>query len=252
MKKIAVIPIRDDSTRLERKATGFKLYKNFTPIECIMKRLELSKRLDDIIFISPATAINKSIEKICKKNGYKYYAGSTNDISRRALEAVEYSDCCMVDITGDCPLVDPLQVDRLLFEYERNKKDGEYLYITNILTRSYPDGFDIQVFDSKLLELARNISIDKKEITNYGWDIMHYSGYINACFRILNFPASEEYWFPRWGLTLDYQDDVFLLQKVYQHFDNFKFTCEDVIEFIKKNENILKINEECERKISGE
>ena len=259
---IAIIPIRDDSTRLPRKATGLKLYKNYTPLECIIKRLNYSKSIDQIIFIMPDMPENDNIVKIINK--YKNnkiplssYKGSINDISGRALEAIDYNvDNTIINITADCPLVDPFQIDFLIKMYGNKKtqynNDFPAIYVSNVITRSFPDGFDIQVYDGTLLEVSRDIAINKKITTNMGWDIVNYSGYIQDHFKMFNYPATEEFWYPEWGLTLDYKEDSELLKIIYKHFDRFDFTYQEVIDFLKQNPNLLEINKNCRRNIPGE
>lgn len=268
---IAIIPIRDDSTRLEKKATGFYLYKNYTPLECITERLLLSELLDKIIFIMPDTSENdnivKSINKKRRRNKEKKYhkvysyKGSINDISGRALKAIDYyktqENNLIINITGDCPLVDPHMIDDLINKYTKNKSldynngyDNYYL-ISNVLTRSWPNGFDIQIYDEDLLDLSWRIALDKKINTQLGWDIVNYSGYINEEFNLLNFPAPEPYFYPEWGLTLDYKEDIEVINAIYNHFDSFNFTAEQVINYLKDNMHILEINKHCRRNIPG-
>lgn len=257
MSNIAIIPIRDDSTRLKKKATGFCLYKNYTPLECMIERLLLSRQIDQIIFIMPDTKEN---DKICKAiDGLKfnlhpyskiyYFKGSINDISGRALEAINFDHHkTIINITADCPLIDPKQIDFLLFMHKRFLDKPSY--ITNVLTRSWPDGFDIQIYDSSLLWKAWTIARDKKETTNMGWDIVNYSGFMRP-FNIKNYPASEDYFFPEWGLTLDYKEDIEVISAIYNHFDSFDFTAEQVIDYLKDNMYILDVNKHCRRNIPG-
>ncbi len=261
---IAIVPIRDDSTRLPRKATGFKLYKKYTPLECIIERLNLSMNIDKVIFIVPDTKENDNICNIisnyenCKKQNYlNFYKGSVNDISGRALSAINYlcdnDDNLIINITGDCPLVDPAQIDSLIKQYYYNKEcdENEYYFITNVLTRSFPDGFDIQIYDQKLLELSYRIALDKKEVTQLGWDIINYSGYINEYFKIFNYPASEKYFYPDWFLTLDYKEDAEVIRNIYNYFGGFDFTVEQVVDYVKSNLGILEVNKKCRRNIPG-
>ena len=73
----------------------------------------------------------------------------------------------IVELTGDCPLIDPKVIDEIVNHYLKNNYD----YVSNTTFRSYPDGFDVEVFSRKLLE-----SIDKK--TSKSYDREHVSSYI--------------------------------------------------------------------------
>lgn len=263
---IAIIPIRDDSTRLPNKATGFKIYNKLTPMECLAERLLLSEKIDHILFLVPFTKendylINKINSISIEETKIKVFSGNINDISKRALEGVKEicfypEETVLVNLTGDCPLIDPFQIDYLIdkFMEEKTKNLKQYLYISNVVTRSYPDGFDIQIYDYTLLKLTRYISLDKKQTTNLGWDIINYSGYLHDIgfdLKILNYPASEELWHPEWGLVLDYEEDIEVIKSIYNHFDRFDFTLEEVIYYIENNQQIL-TNKYRRRKIPGE
>ena len=50
-----------------------------------------------------------------------------------------------MQITGDCPLIDPVIVDKVINLYFKYRLD----YCSNALKRSYPDGMDVSVFSFK-------------------------------------------------------------------------------------------------------
>ena len=69
-------------------------------------------------------------------------------------------------ITGDCPLVDPILVDKILKVYRKNNFD----YVSNVEKRSFPDGMDTEVFSFKKLQKANKILIsksDREHVTKY-------------------------------------------------------------------------------------
>ena len=50
-------------------------------------------------------------------------------------------------ITGDCPLVDPPLIDKILGFYLENNYD----FVSNTIIPTYPDGLDIEIFSLKSL-----------------------------------------------------------------------------------------------------
>ena len=48
----------------------------------------------------------------------------------------------IVEVTGDCPFVDPLMVDQYIEILKNNYLD----YVSNNIVSTYPDGFYVQVF----------------------------------------------------------------------------------------------------------
>ena len=255
----AIIPIRNDSTRLPQKATGIELYGSGTALDCMIERVSRSKHIQKIIFIMPDTKANDIIlDELYDLNNnvsipISAFKGSINDITGRALKAINWSPkTTIINITADCPLVDPVMIDDMIDKYINFQSDIEPMYISNTITRSWPDGFDIQIYDSELLLDVYPIALGKKETTNLGWDIVNYSGMMQNSFNMINVPAPEEFWYPGWGLTLDYKEDAEVIRTIYNHFDNFDFTAEQVINYLKENPKILKINEKCRRKLAGE
>ena len=263
---IAIVPIRNGSSRLQGKATDIKLFEDYNALECMCQRLKQSWAIDEVVFIMPENKLNAPIIQQLKDKKdfyFRWYCGSENDITGRAIGAcrdLKHSpQDVIINITADCPLIDPKQIDYLVEQYYYNSNKilspNGYIYVSNIITRSWPDGFDIQVYPLDLLYKIYPISLDKKLTTNLGWDIIHYSGYLadmDINVRLLNYPAPEQYFYPQWGLTLDYYEDSLLINKIFEAFNGFYFTAENVIDLIKENKHLLEINESCRRNIPGE
>ena len=53
----------------------------------------------------------------------------------------------IVELTGDCPLIDYRIIDKAIEVFVSNKVD----YVSNVDVRSYPDGMDVQVFNLETL-----------------------------------------------------------------------------------------------------
>ena len=70
-----------------------------------------------------ATSNNKKddiLVSTVQSYGFEVYRGSENDVLDRYFQAAKSNNCeTIVRITGDCPLVDPLLVDKVIQEYER-------------------------------------------------------------------------------------------------------------------------------------
>ena len=56
----------------------------------------------------------------------------------------------VIRITGDCPLVDPILIDKMLKFFLENNFD----YVFNTIERTYPDGLDVEIFTFSTLEKA--------------------------------------------------------------------------------------------------
>ena len=61
---------------------------------------------------------------------------------------------------------------------------------------------------------------------------------------------TKEYFFPELAITLDEYQDYLVIKKIIEYFHkrkNMLFNCLDVINYVKKKKNLLKINSSIKR-----
>ena len=113
-----IIEARSNSSRLPRK--HLKKVFNKTIIEYMIERLKNSKLLEDIVVSTTVNKTDDELVKLLKKNDIKYFRGSENDVLFRVLETAEfYNIKNIVEIPGDCPLIDPYYVDLYIGEFKK-------------------------------------------------------------------------------------------------------------------------------------
>ena len=149
----------------------------------------------------------------------------------------------IVEITGDCPIIDPEIIEQTIQVYRHNSVD----YVSNNNVRSYPDGMDVQVFALAQLEKSA-------KMTNDPLDHEHVTLHIRKnpkIFSRINLFSTPELYNPDLGLTLDEREDYILLKKIIEHFheiNNPFFSCLDVIRFLRNNQKLVGINNHITRK----
>jgi len=242
MKKYgAIIEARMGSQRLPGKVM-MKINGKPT-ILLLINRL---KQVEDIKKIVVATTVNKKDDVLCnflKINKIKFYRGSEEDVLQRVVNAASiYKIKNIVQVTGDCPLVDPSIVSQVIRTFDHNNFD----YVTNSNIRTYPDGMDVAVFSAKNLKKISNT-------TKNSHDREHVTLYFrrkNNNFSICNIMAPYNLHYPDLGLTLDEIKDFILIKKIFKKFKKNQntFSCLEVINFLKKNPELLKINRTVLRK----
>lgn len=240
MKTTAIILARMKSTRLPGKAM---MEINGKPIlELMIERVKQAKFVNHI---RVATTLNSpEIIQWCHNNKVDYFLEEENNVFRRVLGA-SYDTDVVVDLTSDCPLICPLHID----ECVQKILDYNYDYVSNCMVRSYPDGFDVQVYKSSLLQKTKQF-VKSSHKSHSGWNI--YNNKEKLGMDVLDLVAEDKYKFPEWGLTLDEMDDFILIEKIFKSFDDNKFTHKDVIELLKDNPEMLEINNSVKRKTPGE
>ena len=241
MKTVATIEARMTSSRLPGKV--LMEYCGKTNLEHIVTRLKRSRLLDEVVV---ATTVNKTddpIVALCEKIGCRYYRGSEEDVLLRVLEAAQSVEGeLIVEITGDCPMIDYRHVDYLIEMYRAHEVD----YVANVLERTFPRGFDTQVFSVDTL-----LDVSKK--TQNKADREHVSLYIYAGetpYRLMNWKAPENLNHPELEVTLDTKEDYELLKKVYERIYplNPDFSAEDVVSLLLEDSELNHLAQEKHRK----
>jgi len=232
---VAVIQARMGSTRLPQKA--LKKIKDRTLIEWIKYRLSFCKEVDKVVFATSENKDNDPLAQHAEEIGLDYFRGSENDLIDRLLKtARKFKADAIVRITGDCPLVDPSLVDKLVKIY-RGKENIDY--ITNVLPPTFPDGIDIEIISTKTLERL------DKEVKNplyREWITTTIMENLDK-FNILNISNEENLFHLR--LTVDYLEDFELVEKIIGklHQEGKIFYLRDILDLFKKEPNLIKINE---------
>ena len=165
-KIICIIQARYSSTRFPGKILK-KINNTSTCLEFLITRLKKSKLISKIVIACSNNKMDKKIIDICKKMKTNYFVGLEQNVLDRYYEANKhFKGDIVIRITSDCPLMDPKLIDDFIKIYLKKNVD----YVTNILTRTYPDGLDIEIFNKKSLFKAwKNSyhSFDKEHVTPY-------------------------------------------------------------------------------------
>ena len=212
-------------------------------LQHIIERLRRSKYIDDVIV---ATTVNKEddpIVNLCKSLGCRYYRGSEDDVLDRVLKTAKSIDGdVIVEITGDCPLIDWRHADFLI----KKLFESDYDYSSNIIERTFPDGFDVQVFYTSVLEEVSNITQDPSDREHVSLYIYNHPGK----YKLYNWSAPEKLHYPQYAVTLDTIEDYELIKLIYEnlYYKNPDFDAHDVVEFLLHNQKLLDINNHIERK----
>ena len=223
MKISAIILARMGSSRLPGKVLMDLQGKPV--LQRVIERCQDSKT-KDVIVATPPTNKENPIWDLCKKLGVEIFKGSENNVMERTyLAAKQFNVDLIIDVTSDCPLIDPKIIDKLV----GYKVD----YASNVIHRAFPAGFDCQVytFDAfhKLFEMSKT---DDRIITEHsGWnftkllkEFTHYS--------LVPFP---EYRYPKWRLTLDTRKDYELINWLYSVMGEEIWGCRQIIKFLRSN-----------------
>lgn len=233
---LAIVQARLNSSRLPNKV--LKEVEGVPLILFLLKRLSYSKKINKIVVATSYEKTDNKLFNVVKKSGYDVFRGSLNDVLNRFYQCSnEFKSKNVIRITGDCPLIDPILVDELICEFDKGKWD----YISNSLDEkklSVPDGFDIEIFKSRLLKIANKkalLSSEREHVTP--WFRSKESG-----IKWTHFVHSITRDFYR--VTLDYPEDFKVISSIIKNLGgvNKFFTVDDVILYLQNNPGVAEIN----------
>lgn len=240
-KIVATIEARMTSSRLPGKV--LMPLSGQPALKRLVDRLKKSKYLDEIVV---ATTVNKAddpIVELAKKENVKHFRGSELDVLKRVLDAAKsVKGDIIIEITGDCPLINAELVDQGIQEYFSKNTD----YISNFLKPGYSAGLNVQVFSVKTLS-----EVDK--LTNDPIDRVHVSYYIYnhpEKFKISGWEPTQDCYLPEARITLDEKADYDLINLIFEKLlpkDEY-FKTADIVDFLKKNPNLMEINKHVRQK----
>lgn len=231
----ATIEARMTSTRLPGKVLAPCLGKPM--LELMVERVRRVPSLDGIIIATTTNRTDDPVAALAERLGVGCWRGSEEDVLTRVLEAARaHRVDVVVELTGDCPLIDPEIVERVIQEYRHAGAD----YVSNVLTRSYPIGMDTEVFATNVLE-------DVARRTDDPVDREHVSVYIYRhpeIYTLGNVAAPPRCERPRLRLTLDTTEDLQVIRSVFEALypANPEFSLADVLAFLDRKPEISAIN----------
>ena len=171
-KVVAIVQARMGSKRLPGKMmleiAGEPLLK------LIFDRLRRSKEIDKIILATSTNDENDALEKLATEEAIECYRGSEDDVLDRFYQVAqrEADFRFIVRVCADNPLLDPLEVDRLVRFHQR----GQYDYSFNHIPyddNDYPNGVGAEILSREMLKYIwerADQAHQREHCFDYVWD----------------------------------------------------------------------------------
>ena len=212
-------------------------------LEHLVNRLRAVPSLQEIVLATTTNRTDDELKEFSIRMGIGCYRGSENDVMNRVVGAAELVKAdVVVEITGDCPIIDPEIVEQTIVAFKANKSD----YVSNSHIRSFPDGMDTQVFWLDALKRSAAMTSDALDHEHVTLHIRNHP----EIFSKSNLLAPPELHWPELGLTLDEPKDYELLKKIIEYFEpnNPLFNCLEIIKLLRQNPEWVAINQSVVRK----
>ena len=234
-----IIQARMGSTRLPGKILK-TLFNNETVLDVLIKRLKLSKQIDEIIIATTPKEENSVIIDKAKAHNISFFIGDENNVLKRYYDtAKQFKINLIVRITSDCPFTDPKIIDDMIHFY----LSSNYDYIRNVDGKTnFPIGVDVEIFSFKILEKIYQLAEseeEKEHVTKY---ILNHP----EQYSIFSYNDRSIKLIYNLRLTVDYEEDLLVCRKVFKKLrENNKsidFSLYDVINIVENNPEIMDLN----------
>jgi spore coat polysaccharide biosynthesis protein SpsF len=235
---VATIEARMTSSRLPGKV--LLPIGGVPALQFQIERLKRSRYLDAICVATTTNAADEPIVRLAEALRVDVFRGSETDVLGRVLGAAQSVRAdVIVEITGDCPFADPALVDRGIEEFFSHDVD----YASNTIEATYANGFDVQVFPTRVLAEVAARTEDPIDRTHVSYYIYTHPNE----FRCHNWTADEKSHSPDLRVTLDEQADYDVLTKLAAALPH-DASAADVVQYLRTHPGIVDINKDVRQK----
>jgi len=224
----ATVEVRMTSSRLRGKP--LMVAQDHSMLELLVKRLSNSSYINKIIIATTTNGEDDPIIALCEQNGWPYYRGSEQNVLERVYGAAElFNTDTLVQITGDCPLIDYRLVDQAISLFMTTYPQCRFVSNTGP-TISMPWGFDVQIYKAEELGkiLMDNPTSDDKEHVSHRFYQTDYKDYYNPLLISYPKPLNRS----ELRVTLDYPEDFTLIKAIVDSYKYPKVLDIDMYEII--------------------
>jgi spore coat polysaccharide biosynthesis protein SpsF len=196
-----------------------------------------------------ATTTNRSDDDIARtavEHGLGCHRGSELDVLARFHGCVlEHGLDVVVRVTSDCPLVDGAVIAAAVDEFLA--ADDPLLYLSNTIERTFPRGFDFEVFSAEALATAHERATapaEREHVTPY-----FYAGPAPRLhLRNVAWPTPR----PEYRVTVDTAADLELVTRLIEDHDALSLDCGGIISVLDEHPELASLNSSVRQKQLGD
>jgi spore coat polysaccharide biosynthesis protein SpsF len=208
-------------------------------LQQMVERVQEARYIDEIVVATTTNTADEPIVQLCDKLRVGCFRGSEDDVLARVLGAAESADADLIcELTGDCPLIDPLIIDEVILAH----LSGSHDYTSNFFNqRTYPDGLDVQVFPTEILRRVDKLTDDPIDRVHVSCFIYHNP----RLFQLNGLCARPEQFGPDIRITLDTEEDYRLIEAIFDAMatEGRFFHASEILGFLKRHPDLLQINQ---------
>ena len=228
---------RTTSTRLPRKVL-LKL-DGRTVLDHHLDRLTVASL--PVIVATTTNSSDDEVAALVADRDVLCFRGSETDVLSRFHSAAErHGIDVVVRVTSDCPLVDGGVVAEAVQTFVTANDTG--LYLSNTLQRTYPRGFDVEVFSAAALAEANRSAgntFEREHVTPY---LYRGAGRLRTLAVTRTNDKSD------YRITLDTPDDLQLIRALIEDHGAQRMTCDQIVSLLDAHPELVALNAQVEQK----
>ena len=185
------------------------------------------------------------LSKLGAALGISTYRGNEDNVYERVVGAALTNNVdIIVEVTADCPLIDPNVIDEAVSIYLKN----DYDYVSNAVRRVYPDGMDIQIYSTELLRSSKPAIVNPDWLEHVTVQFRNKLGREKYCFYDMEIPDFGDR--SELEITLDEYKDWQLIDQLYSQLKQpgLPILCSEIVSFMDKNSHFKELYQNVDRK----
>jgi spore coat polysaccharide biosynthesis protein SpsF len=222
------VPVRLSSTRLPLKA--MRRIQDKPCIQLLVERVKRSRRIDLIVLCTTLHKNDDELVNVAKRLDIACFRGSDVDILERYRQAAtKHNVKQIVNVDGDDIFCEPSFIDLTA----EKLADADCVLWQDVPLGSSPVGI-------RTSALEKICSIKDVSNTETGWTRFFTE---TGLFNVVRLrPDNPELRDPNIRLTLDYEQDFRLFEKIYENLKE-PFDLADIVRLLRAKPELAKINE---------
>ncbi|MBW6466921.1 MAG: glycosyltransferase family protein [Brevefilum sp.] len=233
---VGIIQARMGSSRLPGKVLQDVHGKPLLIREVI--RARRAQSLGQVIVATTVDPEDDPIVAVCRLQGLPCFRGDPLDVLDRYYQAAQlFRAEVIVRLTGDCPLIDPQEIDRTVRAFLAADVDFAANRLPPPWKRTTPIGMDTEVVTFDALARAWR----EAEARYAREHVMPYLYEQAGRFDTLLVDHSPD--LGGYRLTVDTPEDLALIRAIFDHFDGTdEFSLMDIIALLQERPELLTLN----------
>ena len=205
----------------------------------MLDRLKQSKSLNDIIICTSNESQDDPLVEIAKNEGVQCYRGDGDDVIARLLGAAEnFGVDYIVNITADCPFVDPVYIDQIVNVFKQTNAD---------LIRAWDLPHGAFSYGIKTESIKKVINLKDSTDTEVWYQYFSDTG----LFDIVDLDIKNTFHKrPGLRMTLDYPEDWQFFEAIFDELykDGKVFALDEILQLLDNKPEIVELNKHCSAK----